>query len=94
MKKNKLNNRLVEVMAKVNNLTEDSRPYDVRAMERDLNIMTNVTNSKGRIDNINEFKPAFEVWFQTLGFDPKENPIQISRVRNDIDKVLRDLGYV
>lgn len=74
-------------------LIEDSRSTNVRAMEKELHKSSSITNTKGRIDNPSDFRDSFDVWFKTLGYDPQENPISLSQVRNDVEKVLRDLGY-
>lgn len=85
-----MDKRIIDLMKKMNpELNENApKPADVVSMERSLN-----KDLLSRIDNPYEFKKAFKVWFQLLGFDPAKNPIQKNRIIRDIDDVLSDLGY-
>jgi hypothetical protein len=40
-----------------------------------------------------EFAPAFRGWFQYLGYSPQANNINIARVRSDVEKIMKELGY-
>jgi hypothetical protein len=69
------------------------RPQDVKMMKTATKNSPGVELAKQRIDSPNEFGPAFEVWFNGLGFDPIENPIAKSKVRYEIENILTKLGY-
>lgn len=85
----KKQNRLYELMGKINpELKENFKPLDVQNMKDNMD-----TDTMSKIDNPNEFKDAFKVWFNTLGFDPNENPISRSKIRIDVDRALEELGY-
>ncbi len=77
--------RLFYLMKKINNLNEIQ---DVKVMKQSLD-----KDVLERIDNPNEFKKAFMVWFNKLGFDPVENPISKGQVLRDVGDVLDDLLY-
>lgn len=91
-----MKNRLYEIMGKVNpdfKKINENLPPDVQSMERSMQDSPGVTQAKERINQPNEFEPAFEVWFNTLGFDPNEAPITKAAVRSAVDSVLTKLGY-
>lgn len=85
--------RLYNIMKKINpelNYLNESSP-DVEAMERAINNNPTVSDRNSRINTSYEFKPAFEAWFETLGFDPDK--ITIAKIKSDIDDVLRRKGF-
>lgn len=86
--------RLFEMMEKINHdfHINEEKPIDVKTMK---NVMKGsyVELQKNKIDSVDEFKPAFKVWFQTLGFDPESNKINPNRVRHEVFEVLKELGY-
>ncbi len=45
------------------------------------------------INTPEKFAPAFQGWFQYLGYSPKLGNISIQRVRMDIENVMKQLGY-
>jgi len=85
-----MSKKMFDLMKKINpELNENtSKPADVVSMKRSLN-----TDLLNRIDNPYEFKKAFKVWFEHLGFDPESNPIRKNQVIRDIEDVLNELGY-
>jgi hypothetical protein len=66
-------------------------PSDVAALSRAQASATTVTSKSKNINSIQEFPGAFEVWFQTLGFEPGK--ITKSAVRSQVEQVLTKLGY-
>lgn len=66
-------------------------PSDVAALGRAQATATTVTSKSKNINSTQEFSGAFEVWFQTLGFEPGK--INKSTVRSEVEKVLTKLGY-
>ncbi len=66
-------------------------PSDVAALGRAQASSTTVTSKSKNINSVQEFPGAFEVWFQTLGFEPGK--ISKSTVRTQVDQVLTKLGY-
>jgi hypothetical protein len=68
-----------------------STPSDVAALGRAQASSTTVTSKSKNINSVQEFPGAFEVWFQTLGFEPGK--ISKSTVRTQVDQVLTKLGY-
>jgi len=87
-----MSERLYEIMNKLNPVlkkqNENFKPQDVRNMKQRMD-----TDSLERIDQPHEFKKAFQVWFDALGFDPTENPISRAEVLRDVGQVLDDLNY-
>lgn len=45
------------------------------------------------INTIDKFEPAFKGWFSYLGYSPQDGNISITRIRTDVEKVMRELGY-
>jgi len=87
-------NKLFFLMEKINPdfknpLNEVSS--DVESMEDTMNSNPTLRIKNSRINNPQEFKSAFEAWFNTLGLDP--NKISIGRIKADIDDILRRKGY-
>lgn len=66
-------------------------PSDVAALNRAQASATTVANKSKNINSVQEFPGAFEVWFQSLGFEPGK--IRKSIVRTQVDQVLTKLGY-
>jgi hypothetical protein len=66
-------------------------PSDVAALGRAQASATTVASKSKNINSIQEFPGAFEVWFQSLGFQPGK--ISKSTVRSQVDQVLTKLGY-
>lgn len=66
-------------------------PSDVAALGRAQASATTVASKSKNINSVQEFPGAFEVWFQSLGFEPGK--ISKSTVRTQVDQVLTKLGY-
>jgi len=45
------------------------------------------------VNTIEKFAPAFKGWFQYLGYSPQAGNISITRVREDVVNVMKQLGY-
>jgi len=86
MNKNQLQSLIREVIQEAVNT-----PSDVAALDRAQASATTVASKSKNINNIQEFSGAFEVWFQTLGFEPGK--ISKSAVRSQVEQVLTKLGY-
>ena len=86
MNKNQLQSLIREVIQEVVNT-----PSDVAALGRAQASATTVASKSKNINSIQEFPGAFEVWFQSLGFEPGK--ISKSAVRNQVEQVLTKLGY-
>lgn len=92
MKPNEMNNRLFEIMEKINpgfKISENTNiPADVRQKLDSLD-----ASALQKIDSRHEFKDAFKGWFNLLGFDINTNPIRKNDVINDVGRALDELGY-
>lgn len=86
MNKIQLQSLIQEVIQEVVNT-----PSDVAALGRAQAQATTVASKSKNINSIQEFPGAFEVWFQTLGFEPGK--ISKSAVRSQVEQVLTKLGY-
>ncbi len=86
MNKNQLQSLIREVIQEAVNT-----PSDVAALGRAQASSTTITSKSKNINSVQEFPGAFEVWFQTLGFEPGK--ISKSTVRTQVDQVLTKLGY-
>jgi hypothetical protein len=86
MNKNQLQSLIREIIQEAVNT-----PSDVAALGRAQASATTVTNKSKNINSIQEFPGAFEVWFQSLGFEPGK--ISKSAVRSQVEQVLTKLGY-
>jgi hypothetical protein len=45
------------------------------------------------VNTVEKFAPAFQGWFQYLGYSPHQGNISIQRVRQDVEMVMKQLGY-
>ena len=86
MNKNQLQSLIREIIQEAVNT-----PSDVAALSRAQASATTVASKSKNINSIQEFPGAFEVWFQTLGFEPGK--ISKSAVRSQVEQVLTKLGY-
>lgn len=46
-----------------------------------------------QINTPDEFAGAFKGWFSMLGFSPQNTTINVIRVKSDVEKVMREMGY-
>jgi|LauGreDrversion4_2_1035121.scaffolds.fasta_scaffold38998_4 hypothetical protein len=84
--------QLVDELEKnLNEAPATNTPSDVAALGRAQASATTVANKSKNINSIQEFPGAFEVWFQSLGFEPGK--ISKSAVRSQVEQVLTKLGY-
>lgn len=85
-----MNQKIIDLIKRMNpELNENtSKPADVVSMKQRMDV-----GSLDRIDSPHEFKEAFKVWFDALGFDPHDNPIRKNQIIRDIEDVLNELGY-
>jgi len=69
------------------------QPSDVKALGKANQSATNVQNASRRINTATEFPEAFRIWFSALGYKPDNPAVSIMRVRTEIEKVMRSMGY-
>lgn len=90
MKKSKLIQTLKEEISKI--LKEGTKTLpDVANLAKAQSTASGVSARAKNINTPQEFEGAFQVWFQTLGFEPGK--ISKGVVRSSVDKVLGSLGY-
>lgn len=70
-----------------------SQPSDVRALGKATQTATSVQKAGQRINTATEFPEAFRLWFSGLGYKPDNPQISIAKVRTEIEKVMRNMGY-
>ena len=68
-------------------------PSDVQTLSRANQNASNVQRAGQRINTATEFPEAFRVWFSSLGYKPENQNISIMKVRTEIEKVMRSMGY-
>jgi len=66
---------------------------DVQSLQRATANAGSVSKASGRINTSTEFPQAFKVWFGTLGYNPQNKAITIQRVRTEVEKAMREMGY-
>jgi hypothetical protein len=86
MTKQQLQSLIREVVEEATNI-----PSDVAALGRAQASATTLASKSKNINNIQKFPGAFEIWFQTLGFEPGK--ISKSAIRSQVEQVLTKLGY-
>jgi hypothetical protein len=75
--------------------TAQSAPMasDVRTLQKATSNANTVNNASKRINTATEFPQAFKLWFGSLGYKPENPAISIMRVRLEIEKAMREMGY-
>lgn len=69
------------------------QPSDVQTLSRANQNATTVQTASKRINTATEFPEAFRLWFTQLGYKPNNPAISIMKVRTEIEKVMRSMGY-
>jgi hypothetical protein len=45
------------------------------------------------VNTVDKFGPAFKGWFEYLGYSPHAGNISIQRAKQDVEAVMKQLGY-
>ena len=69
------------------------QPGDVKRLGQVTQNNATVQKAGQAINTAVEFPEAFRVWFQSLGYKPDNPAINISKVRREIENVMRSMGY-
>jgi len=69
------------------------QPSDVQTLNRANQSASMVQSASKRINTATEFPEAFRIWFTQLGYKPDNPAINIMKVKTEIDKVMRSMGY-
>lgn len=69
------------------------QPSDVKSLYNANKTATTVKTAGKRINTATEFPEAFRVWFATLGYKPDNPAISIMKVRTEVERVMRSMGY-
>ena len=69
------------------------QPTDVKSLNRANQTSKSVQNASKRINTSREFPEAFRVWFSGLGYKPNNPAVSIARVKMEIEKVMKSMGY-
>ena len=69
------------------------QPSDVKSLYNANKTATTVKTAGKRINTATEFPEAFRVWFATLGYKPNNPAISIMKVRTEVERVMRSMGY-
>lgn len=70
-----------------------AQPSDVKALSKAGQTASSVRSASQRINTTTEFPEAFRVWFSGLGYKPDNPAISIAKVKVEVEKVLKQLGY-
>ena len=69
------------------------QPSDVQSLNRATQSASSVQRASSRINTTTEFPEAFRLWFSSLGYKPDNPAISIMKVKTEIDKVMKSMGY-
>ena len=69
------------------------QPSDVQSLNKATQTASSVQKASQRINTATEFPEAFRVWFQGLGYKPDNPAINIVKVKTEIERVMRSMGY-
>lgn len=69
------------------------QPSDVKSLAKANQSASSVQTASKRINTTTEFPEAFKVWFSSLGYTPDNPAISIMKVRTEVERVLRELGF-
>lgn len=69
------------------------QPADVAALGRANKNAQGVSRTSKAINTAYEFPEAFRIWFQGLGYKPDNPAISIMKVKTEIERVMKDMGY-
>lgn len=72
---------------------QPAQPSDVKALSKAGQTASSVKSASQRINTTTEFPEAFRVWFSGLGYRPDNPAISIAKVKTEIEKVLKSMGY-
>ena len=72
---------------------QPNQPSDVKSLYRANQNATSVRTAGKRINTTTEFPEAFRVWFSSLGYRPDNPAISIMKVRTEVEKIMRSMGY-
>ena len=71
---------------------QPAQPGDVKSLSR-ANQTSTIQSAAKRINTSLEFPEAFRVWFSSLGYKPDNPAISIMKVKSEIEKVMKSMGY-
>ena len=91
-----INNQVNNPQNQATNQTQPKQPRqpsDVQTLSRANQNTATVQKASQRINTAIEFPEAFRLWFSSLGYKPDNQAINIARVRTEIEKVMKSLGF-
>lgn len=72
---------------------QPAQPSDVRTLGKANQAATSVQNAGKRINTATEFPEAFRMWFSSLGYKPDNPAISIMKVRTEVERVMKSMGF-
>jgi hypothetical protein len=73
---------------------QPSQPGDVLTYGKTSKGQTSTQKTaQTRINTALEFPEAFRIWFTSLGYKPENPAISIMKVKSEIERVMRSMGY-
>lgn len=84
---------LIQQTNQQKNNQQPRQPADVQSLNRATQNTQTIKTASQRINTSTEFPEAFRVWFSSLGYKPDNPAISIMRVKTEIEKVMRSMGY-
>ena len=69
------------------------QPGDVQTLGRASKNAGTVQTASQRINTATEFPEAFRLWFTSLGYKPENPAINIAKVKIEIEKVMKSMGF-
>jgi len=74
-------------------VTQQRIPSDVQSLSRANSNAQNVQRASTRINTVAEFPEAFRVWFQSLGYKPENRQISIMKVKSEVERIMKEMGF-
>jgi len=69
------------------------QPGDVQTLNRANQNASTVLSASKRINTTTEFPEAFRVWFSGLGYSPENPAISIMKVKTEVERIMKEMGY-
>jgi hypothetical protein len=72
---------------------QEPKTITAQRLSRSYSKTPAVQTASKQINTATKFPDAFKTWFQTLGYKPENPAISIMKVKTEVEKAMRDMGY-
>lgn len=72
---------------------QEPKSITAQRLSRSYSKTPAVKTASKQINTATKFPDAFKTWFQTLGYKPENPAISIMKVKTEVERAMRDMGF-